>query len=132
LVVLAVPSVQAQDAPPAPEAVEDHLVVLWTSGEKDVFTKVVYPYCLNSKKQGWWKQVTLIVWGPSSRLLSVDDELQEAIRELGKAEIRLTACKWCADQYEVSEKLAGLGIDVKYMGQPLTEFLKSSAHVMVF
>ena len=86
----------AESAPSGTEADEDHLAVLWTSGEREVFTKVVYPYCLNAKKRGWWKQVTLIVWGPSSRLLSSDEELQDGIRELGKADVRLTACRWCA------------------------------------
>jgi hypothetical protein len=117
---------------PGSAAPDDHLVILWTSGEKDVFTKVVLPYGVNSKKQNWWKAVTLIVWGPSARLLSEEEALQAKIRELGKAGVHLTACKWCADQYGVSDDLAGLGIEVKYMGKALTEYLKSGYEVMVF
>ena len=43
-----------------------------------------------------------------------------------EAGVELFACKACADNYGVSDKLAGLGIDVKYMGMPLTEILKKS------
>jgi hypothetical protein len=42
------------------------------------------------------------------------------------------ACKACADQYGVADKLKELGIDVKYMGEPLTDFLKSDAKVITF
>ena len=54
------------------------------------------------------------------------------LRKVSEACVRLTACKWCSDQYEVSGKLVELGIDVKYMGKPLTEYLKSDASVIVF
>ena len=39
--------------------------------------------------------------------------------------VELLACKECADSYGVSEKFEELGIEVKYMGQPLTSMLKS-------
>jgi len=130
LALLAAPLALA--AEPATGADDDHLVILWTSGDKEVFTKVVFPYAVNSKKQAWWEDVTLIVWGPSARLLAGDDELQGQLKQLAEAGIQLTACKWCSDQYEVSDKLAELGVDVKYMGKALTGFLKSEANVMVF
>jgi hypothetical protein len=132
LALLSVPQSPAGEESPAPVAAEDHLVILWTSGDREVFTKVVFPYALNSMKQEWWKEVTLIVWGPSARLAASDEELQGQLRKVSEAGVRLTACKWCSDQYEVSDRLAELGIDVKYMGKPLTEFLKSDASVIVF
>lgn len=110
----------------------DKLNILWTTAEKDVFTKVAFPYGLNSKKQGWWKEVEVIVWGPSSKLLAEDEELQEAVGKMKDAGVILTACKWCADQYGVSDALSDLGIDVKYMGKPLTEYMKTGEKVLVF
>ncbi|TCO70689.1 hypothetical protein, partial [Marinisporobacter balticus] len=55
---------------------KDKLVVLWTSGDREVAFKMVFMYTLNAKLKGWWKDVTLIVWGPSSKLLSEDAEVQ--------------------------------------------------------
>ena len=110
----------------------DRLDILWTSGEKDVFTKVVLPYGLNSKKMNWWKEVSLIVWGPSTKLLSEEAELQKGITKLKEVGVTLTACKWCSDQYGVSDNLAQLGIEVKYMGKPLTDYLKMGHKVLVF
>jgi hypothetical protein len=108
------------------------LAVLWTSGDPEVATKVAFMYTLNAKKQGWFDDVTLIVWGPSARLLSENQDLQKAIAEMSDAGIQVVACKACADSYEVSETLGGMGIDVKYMGQPLTEMLKGDWEVITF
>lgn len=108
------------------------LVLLWTSKDPEVFNKVVYPYGLNSKKQGWWQNVEVLIWGPSTKLLSEDKDIQNKIKQLKELRVNLTSCKWCADQYNVSDILTELGVDVKYMGKPLTDYLKSGRKVLVF
>ena len=115
-----------------PSVESSKLAVLWTSGDRDVALKMVFMYTLNAKKQGWFDHVQLIVWGPSSKLLSVDEELQASIAEMKDAGVELTACKACADSYGVSEQLESLGIEVKYMGVPLTEMLQSDWVVTTF
>ncbi|WP_197092805.1 hypothetical protein [Labilibaculum euxinus] len=55
------------------------LAVVWTSGDRDVALKMVFMYTYNAKKMGWWDEINLIVWGPSSKLLCEDAELQEYI-----------------------------------------------------
>ena len=106
------------------------LVVLWTSGDREVALKMVFMYTLNSKLKGWWEEVTLIVWGPSAKLLSQDKELQEKIAQMKEAGIVLEACKACSDQYGVSSDLEALGIAVKYMGTPLSGYLKEDRAVL--
>lgn len=64
-----------------------------------------------------------MVWCPSARLLTLDRELQEAPAEMREAGVRLPACKACADSYGVSEELERLGLEVRYMGEPLTRYL---------
>ena len=100
------------------------LVVIWTSQDKEVAQKMVFMYTKNSKLRDWWGQVRLIIWGPSAKLLATDRELQEELEELKQAGVELQACKACADQYGVSEKLAELGAEVIFMGLPLTNYLK--------
>lgn len=108
----------------------DSLVVLWTSGDREAALNMVFMYTLNSKLKGWWDDVRLIVWGPSSELLSKDKELQEKVKEMKEAGVVLEACKACADNYGVSEDLENLGIDVRYMGEPLSEYLKEGRKVL--
>jgi len=108
------------------------LAVLWTSGDPEVATRVAFMYTLNAKRLGWFDQVTLIVWGPSARLLAESEELQEAVRTMAQEGIDLLACKACADSYGVADELSGLGVEVKYMGEPLTGMLKGSWEVITF
>jgi len=58
------------------------LVVLWTSGDREVTLKMVFMYTLNAKLKGWWEEVILIVWGPSAELLSRDEELGGKIKRM--------------------------------------------------
>lgn len=110
--------------------IEDSLVVLWTSGDREVALNMVFMYTLNAKRRKWWEEVRLIVWGPSAKLLSEDQELQGEILQMREAGVVLEACKACADRYGVSADLEQLGIDVRYMGIPLTEYLKEGRHVL--
>lgn len=34
---------------------EDELIILWTSGDKEVALNMVFMYALNSKLNKWWK-----------------------------------------------------------------------------
>ena len=108
------------------------LMVLWTSGDRDVALKMVFMYTYNAKKSDWWKEIRFVIWGPSSLLLSVDKELQDYIKKMMDEGVIVEACKACADLYGVSDKLASFGIDVKYMGQPVTDMLKSGWASMTF
>ena len=114
-----------------PDAEED-LVVLWTSGDRDVALKMVFMYTYNAKARGWMENITFIVWGPSAKLLSDDDELQDYIKKFVEAGVVLEACKACSDSYGVSDKLEELGVDVKYMGVPLTNYIKEGKKILTF
>ncbi|MDM8161973.1 hypothetical protein QUH73_19305 [Labilibaculum sp. K2S] len=58
-------------------------------------------YTYNPKKTGWWNEVNLVVWGPSSQLLSEDAEHQAYIEKMQQKGISIFACKACADMYGV-------------------------------
>ena len=118
---------EPQTIPPA-----DKLVVLWTSGDRDVAMNMVFMYTLNAKLAGWWQDVTFIVWGPSAKLLSGDAELQAELKKMKNAGIVLEACIACAKRYGVTGKLRELGIDVKGMGEPLTAYIKEGRRVLTF
>ena len=109
-------------------AKEDYLVVLWTRGEKDFAENMVFLYTLNARRKGWWKKVTMIVWGPSAKLLAEDEELQAQVRALQAEGVYLQACIRCTDSYgpDVTETLRGLDIEVIKMGEPLTQYLKEA------
>lgn len=108
------------------------LMVLWTSGDREVALKMVFMYTFNAQRRGWWDEIRFVVWGPSSKLLAGDVELQKGIKQMKEAGVELLACKACSDMYGVSDQLEALGIDVKYMGVPLTDMLKSGWTSLTF
>lgn len=106
------------------ESTPNALAVLWVTGDRVAAREMVFKYTKNSKLRGWWERVCLIVWGPSASLLAEDEELQALLGEMKDAGVELQACKGCADSLGVTEKLEGLGVDVIYMGAPLTSYIK--------
>lgn len=108
------------------------LAVVWSSGDSEVAHKVCFMYTHNAKKQGWFDEVRLIVWGPSSRLLAGDKELQKAIQTMMKDGVHVQACVVCANMYGVAEDLRKMGIEVKGMGKPLSNYLQTDWEVITF
>ena len=113
-------------------SIKDSLVVIWTTGDKDVAMNMVFMYVLNAKRRNWWKDLRLIVWGPSALLASSDPDIQKEITRMLELGVVLEACKACADRYGVSNHLSDLGIEVKYMGIPLTQYIQEGRNVISF
>lgn len=111
---------------------QDKLVILWTSDDPYVAERVAFMYTHNAKKNGWFKEVTLIVWGPSAKLISENLKLQEEVKSMQTDGVVVEACIACANAYGVTEDLRKLGYDVKGMGKPLTDYLKNGAKVLTF
>ncbi|MCG8699559.1 MAG: DsrE family protein [Bacteroidales bacterium] len=103
----------------------DKLHILWTTPDKEVVLNMLAMYAFNSIKMGWWNQVNIIIWGPSANLVANDTQIQTEIAELRNAGITIEACKDCAQNYKVENKLEKLGIKVHYMGEHLTGYIKS-------
>lgn len=114
------------------EIKKEKLAVLWVSGDRDVAEKSCLMYTHAAKRNNWFDEVVLIVWGSSSRLLAEDEALQEKVKAMIKDGVILEACIACSNMLGVTEELKALGIDVKGMGVPLTEYLKSGYHVLSY
>lgn len=100
------------------------LMVVWTSADPDVADKVCLMYTHAAKAYGWFAEVTLVVWGPSQRLLAGDPTIQAKVKAMQEDGVVVEACVACARKLELVEELEALDIDVKGMGVPLTEALK--------
>lgn len=103
-----------------------HLYVLWTNDNSITAEKMVFMYTINALKNGWWDNITLIIWGAPTKLVSEDIAIQNKIKAALDAGVHISACKACADQLGVTEILENLNIEVKYWGEPLTEILSEN------
>ena len=108
------------------------LAVVWSSSDPDVAHQVCFMYTGNAKKQKWFDEVTLIVWGPSAKLLAGDKAIQAKIKTMLQDGVKIQACQACTDSYGVTEQLRNMGIEVKYMGKPLTDLIQQNWHLLTF
>ena len=120
--------VSGDEAPKSPS----RLCVVWTSGDPGVAKNVCFMYSHNAKRRGWFDEVHLIVWGPSDKLLVENKELQDELKAMQKSGVVVEACLACAKNYGVVDALNRLGIDVKFMGEPLSDRLKGGWKVLTF
>jgi len=110
----------------------DTLVVMWSSGDPEVAMKACLMYAHAAKKYNWFKEVILIVWGPSEKLLSENSILKEKVAAMKKDGIIVEACIACSNMYGVTNELKVCEVDVKGMGVPLTRYLKRGYKVITY
>lgn len=108
------------------------LLIVWSSKDKEVASKLVLLYSSVILPRGYWDEAILMIWGPSAKLLSEDKDLQLKIKEVAKTGVKLQACVVCTDDYGVSEELEAMGVELTHTGEMLTEALQSDWKVITF
>ena len=103
----------------------NRLLIVWSSGEKEVAKKLVLLYGSVMIERKYWDEATIMIWGPSAKVLAEDTELQEQMKVVQKSGVNFNACVVCTDDYGVSQKLKELGVDLIHTGEMLTEALQS-------
>lgn len=104
----------------------EKLAILWVTGDPEAALQMVLMYTLRSNAEKWWKECKLITWGPSNKLLAEDPDVKLMLTQILDTGVQVEACKRCAESYGVEDTLISMGVDVKLMGEPLTEYLKDS------
>jgi len=108
----------------------DKLNILWTTTNRETISKMIVMYASNAIPNGWWKEVNVIIWGGSAKLVGENTEVQQEVLNMMKAGVHVEACQACAEQFGVADKIKDLGVDVLYMGEPLTQYLKNNEKVL--
>ncbi|MCY1153074.1 MAG: hypothetical protein PQJ49_08555 [Sphaerochaetaceae bacterium] len=101
------------------------LNILWTTDNEATIISFLELYTVNSMKREWWDEIHIVIWGGSTKLIYESEKMQAVVKNMIENKIIVEACKHCCDRYNATEVLENLGVDVKYMGEPLTEYLKS-------
>jgi len=104
----------------------DKLLIVWSSSEKEVAKQLVLLYGSVMLERNYWSEATIMLWGPSAKLLAEDAELQEQVLRVQKSGVNFNVCVVCSDEYGVTQKLQELNIAPIHTGEMLTQALKSS------
>ncbi len=108
----------------------DKINILWSTDNKHTIDNLLAMYTINSKANGWWKNINVIIWGASAKLIGAEMKYQKLVKEMIDSGINVEACKVCSDNFDASNTLLELGVDVKSMGEQLTKYLKSDEKVL--
>jgi len=101
------------------------LLIVWSSGEIEVASKLVLLYGSVMLERKYWDEATIMIWGPSAVILAGDKKLQEQMRVVRDSGVKFNACVVCTDDYGVSDTLKELGVELIHTGEMLTEALQS-------
>lgn len=104
--------------------------ILWTTDNRETIDNMLLMYTKNAKIKAWFDEVNLIIWGASAAVAANDDYVREELKEIIQAGVHVEACRVCTDNMQVTDKLAELGVEIKFMGQPLTSYLKKGETVL--
>jgi hypothetical protein len=110
----------------------DTLVVLWSSGDPEVAEKACLMYTSYAKTRGWFREVILLAWGPSERLMAENDMVKEKVAAMQKAGVIVQACVVCANMYDVTDELKVCSVDVRGTGGLLTKYIKRGYKMIAF
>jgi hypothetical protein len=108
----------------------DKINILWTTDNKDTVFNMLIMYAINSKTNKWWQDVNVIIWGASAKLAGTDAKVQTEIIEMINQGVTIEACKDCCDSFGVTAVLTKIGINVRYMGEPLTDYIKNGEKIL--
>ena len=108
----------------------DKLAIVIITSDLGAIYNMALMYGYNSKTKGWWQEVEIIFWGPATVALATTPNLQSEIKKCLEAGIEVSACRKCAENYDVVEKIESTGLALYYIGEHLTDLLKSDAKVL--
>lgn len=111
---------------------DESIFIIWSSADPEVAHNITFMYAHNSMLREWWGRVRLIIWGPSAELTSKDEDIQARLREMMTDGVEVWACRACAEIYGIVPDLEDLGINVVYVGTPVTEMLKEGWKQLTF
>ena len=101
------------------------LLIVWSSEEKEVAQKLILLYGSVMLERNYWDEATIMIWGPSAKLLANDKEIQEQFLKVKEGGVQFNACVVCVKEYGITKELESLGVELIHTGEMLTEALKS-------
>lgn len=108
----------------------EKLNIVWTTDNAETAINMISMYAIFAKQNKQFDEVCVIIWGGSNILIKQNSNIQDLIKEMISLGIIVRGCKSCAENMETTELLESLGVDVDYMGIPLTSILKDKEYLL--
>ena len=111
---------------------KNKLLIVWSSADIEVAHNLVLLYGSVILPREYWDEATIMIWGPSAKLLAHNEALQEKVKAIMQTGIHFNCCVVCSDEYGVSQTLEHLGVELTHTGEMLTHALQNDWKVITF
>ncbi|MBS4068205.1 MAG: DsrE family protein [Sulfurimonas sp. RIFOXYB2_FULL_37_5] len=111
---------------------KNKLLIVWSSADEEIAKKLILLYGSVMLPRGYWDEATIMIWGPSAKLLAESEDLQERVKTVMQTGVKFNVCVVCSDDYGVTDRLNELGVDPIHTGEMLTNALQSDYKVITF
>ncbi len=101
----------------------DRVLIIIATGER-AKAQTGLMYATNACKYSWFTDVQVVFFGPAEGLLLEDEDLQVMLHDFQELAEPVAACKFLADRDGQSEGLTALGVQVKYVGSLVSDYIK--------
>jgi hypothetical protein len=108
----------------------DNLLIIIATGDREKALAGLM-YSKNALKRDWLRNVKVVYFGPSEKLIVEDSLLRDKALEVANLG-ECFACKSISDRDDVSEKIDKMGINVEYVGSIISKFIKEGYAPMVW
>jgi hypothetical protein len=108
----------------------NQVLIILSSGEKGKALTGIR-YATRAQEEKWLSEVKVILFGPVEKLIVEDEEVQTALMGLQAFETPV-ACKAISDKQGISERLAGIGLEVDYVGPLISRYIREGYVPLVF
>lgn len=89
-------------------------------------------YAVNALQQGWMEDVQLYFFGPSEQMILKNPELQGLLTEFQASGKQAVACSFIADEENINNDVAALGIDVTPVGSRISALIREGYIPMIW
>jgi len=109
----------------------DKICIVVTSSDRRGI-KTSLQYARRTVTEKFMKDTKVFLFGPSEEVIAYDTELQDFLKRYMDVGKKVLACKWCSDDYGVSDRLADLGVTVEYIGVLVSQAIRGGYTPMVW
>ena len=109
----------------------DKVCIVVTSSDKRVI-KTALQYARRTVTERFMNDTKVFLFGPSEEVIAYDTELQDFLKRYMDVGKEVLACKWCSDDYGVSDGLTELGVKVEYIGVLVSKAIEQGYVPMVW
>ncbi len=109
---------------------ENKLYILWTNDNVLTAEHMLLLYATKTMEFKLWDEITIIIWGATSKLVADNENIKNLISDAQKAGVMFTGCIKCAEDLGTKQALLNQGIELIPWGKPLTELIKNKNHLL--